>query len=95
MQFEWDDNKEKLNIAKHGIDFSTAALIFRDPMRIELYDETHSAYEDRYITMGRIDGVMVVIIVVYTHRSEVIRLISARKATAREERTYYDYTKED
>ena len=42
MQFEWDDNKEKINLSKHGIDFSTAALVFQDENRIEFYDEAHS-----------------------------------------------------
>ena len=47
MLFEWDDNKEKINIAKHGIDFSTAAHVFQDENRIEFFDEAHSEYEDR------------------------------------------------
>ena len=54
MQFEWDDQKEKINLVKHGIDFSTAALVFQDENRIELYDESHSTTEDRYITMNPI-----------------------------------------
>lgn len=52
MLFEWDDAKEKINISKHGIDFSTAALVFNDENRIEKYDELHSDSEDRYITIG-------------------------------------------
>ncbi|MGN1328586.1 MAG: BrnT family toxin, partial [Eubacterium sp.] len=44
MQFEWDDEKEKINIVKHGIDFSTAARVFKDENRIELYDEAHSEF---------------------------------------------------
>ena len=56
MLFEWDDVKEKINIAKHGIDFGTAALVFRDENRIEFYDEAHSTDEDRYITIGQING---------------------------------------
>ena len=47
MLFEWDDVKEKINIAKHGIDFGTAALVFQDENRIEFYDEAHSTDEDR------------------------------------------------
>lgn len=90
MLFEWDDTKEKKNIVKHGIDFSTAALVFRDENRIEFYDEAHSEYEDRYITIGRINGVAVVVMVVYTERGNAIRLISARKATNQERSAYYD-----
>ena len=57
MQFEWDDEKEKINIVKHGIDFTTAARVFKDQNRLEMYDEAHSDTEDRYITIGIIDGV--------------------------------------
>ena len=92
MQFEWDNEKEKINIIKHGIDFSTAAKVFKDENRIELYDETHSEFEDRYITIGTIGGIAYVVMVVYTEREEAIRLISARKATNQERRMYYDYS---
>lgn len=92
MQFEWNDEKEKINIEKHGIDFTTAAKIFKDENRIELYDEIHSEFEDRYVTIGTIGGVAYVVVVVYTERKEAIRLISARKATNQERRMYYDYS---
>lgn len=91
MQFEWDDEKEKINIIKHGIDFTTAARVFKDENRLELYDEAHSNVEDRYITIGLIDEVAYLVMVVYTEREEAIRLISARKATQKERRMYYDY----
>jgi len=90
MQFEWDDEKEKSNIKKHGIDFSTAALVFGDNNRIEKYDELHSINEDRYITIGRVSEVTVVVIVVYTEREALTRIISARLATKREEEAYYN-----
>lgn len=88
MEFEWDDDKEQINIKKHGIDFSTAALVFGDSNRTEKYDETHSDDEDRYITIGSIGGV-VIVMVVYTERSGVIRIISARTASRREREAYY------
>ena len=91
MQFEWDDEKEKINIIKHGIDFTTAARVFKDENRLELYDEAHSDFEDRYITIGLIDEIAYLVMVVYTEREEAIRLISARKATQKERRMYYDY----
>jgi uncharacterized protein (DUF4415 family) len=53
MLFEWDENKEKINISKHGLDFSTAALVFRDQNRLEWFDELHSDYEDRYTRSER------------------------------------------
>ena len=89
MQFEWDDEKDKINKLKHGIDFTTAARVFKDENRLELYDELHSDEEDRYITIGAIDGVTYIVMVVYTEREEAIRLISARKATKNERRMYY------
>lgn len=92
MRFEWDDNKEQINIAKHGINFTTAARVFEDENRLELYDEDHSDTEDRYITIGEINGVALIVFVVYTEREDAIRLISARKATKSERRAYYDYS---
>ena len=61
-----------------------------DENRIEVFDETHSLLEDRYITIGEINGIAVIVMVVYTERENAIRLISARKATKREWRLYYD-----
>ena len=90
MIFEWDDEKEKINIEKHGIDFSLAALVFEDENRIEIYDRIHSETEDRYITIGSINGTVVIIMVVYTERGDAVRLISARKATKQERRIYYN-----
>ena len=87
MNFEWDDEKNKINFAKHGIDFETAMLVFNDLQRIEIYDMEHSKEEDRYNTIGMGNDV---IFVVYTERKENIRLISARIATKTERSIYYD-----
>ena len=89
LQFEWDEEKEKINIAKHGIDFEIASHVFLDPNRLEYYDEKHSsACEDRYITIGYVSDVLTV---VYTYRSDSIRIISARIATKKEKEAYYGY----
>lgn len=53
---------------KHGLDFSTAAIIFHDVNRLEWFDERHSEQEDRYITIGEIGGTAVVVMVVYAER---------------------------
>lgn len=92
MQFEWDEQKNKSNLKKHGIDFETAARVFQDDERIEYYDAQHSLDEDRYITIGQIGAVTLIVTVVYTEREDAIRLISARKATDSERRRYCDYT---
>ena len=90
MKFEWDENKEKTNFIKYGIDFRTAALVFCVDFRIETFDEAHSNFEeDRYITIGMIHGTITVIMVVYTERADTIRIISARIATKREREAYY------
>lgn len=57
MKFEWDEEKNKKNIAKHGLNFQTAKYVFDDKNRIEFYDDNHSSYEDRYITIGLINKV--------------------------------------
>ena len=90
MHFEWDEEKEKRNIIKHGIDFSMAALVFYDENRLEWYDERHSDEEDRFITIGQIGNVTVILLVVYTDQGDAIRIISARKATKKERRQYDD-----
>ncbi|MBR3545802.1 MAG: BrnT family toxin [Oscillospiraceae bacterium] len=83
---EWDDNKNQINIRKHGISFETAALVFADEERIEYYDKLHSLEEDRYIVLGCVQGILYV---VYTMRGEAARLISARLATPTERKIYY------
>ncbi|MBD5129168.1 MAG: BrnT family toxin [Ruminococcaceae bacterium] len=90
MLFEWDTEKEKINVAKHGIDFETASRVFYDDNRLEKYDKEHSIDEDRYITIGEINGIALVVMVVFTERKSAVRIISARKATKREKEEYYD-----
>ena len=93
LLFEWDDQKEIINIKKHKIDFSTAAHIFSDDCRIEKFDGKHSNEEDRFKVIGAINGHLMVIVVSYTMRNnyKVIRLISARKAEKEERDKYYGY----
>ena len=83
---EWDENKNQLNIKKHGISFQTAALVFADEERIEYLDKLHSQTEERYVVLGCVQGILYV---VYTMRNEYARLISARMATAYERKIYY------
>lgn len=86
LRFEWDEDKARINFEKHGVLFETAAKVFADENRIEIYDEAHSIDEERYITIGLAGEVL---FVVYTERTSNIRLISARVATARERMVYY------
>lgn len=87
LNFEWDEEKAESNMIKHGISFETAAKVFLDENRIEIYDAVRSDIEeDRFITIGMADEVL---FVVYTERQSNIRLISARLANIRERRLYY------
>ena len=87
VQFEWDADKAALNLKKHGVRFETAAKVFCDENRIELYDSEHSTDEERYNTIGMVDNIL---FVVYTERKNRIRLISARPANRKERSLYYD-----
>ena len=87
MKFEWDEDKNALNITKHAISFEQACYVFSDPMYLEMYDFEHSVDEDRYIAIGMVNDVL---FVVFTERKDSIRIISARLATNTERRIYYD-----
>ena len=86
IHFDWDEDKECSKIKKHGIDFESASFVFLDENRIEIYDESHSDTEDRFITIGTVEEVLTV---VYTERNNSIRIISARCATKKEKERYY------
>jgi uncharacterized protein len=92
MRFEWDAQKAEFNLLKHKISFETAELVFGDPLAISIPDTEHSKNEERWITLGRAGGYDPLIIVSHIYRDdedeEVIRIISARTATAKERRQY-------
>lgn len=85
MSFEWDPNKAETNRKKHGIDFADAVIVLEDPQAITDDDPDHE--EARHITIG-MDASGRVLVVVYTWREDVIRIISARKATNYERKQY-------
>ena len=87
MQFEWDDGKAQVNLAKHGVSFDEAQTCFYDPEQIAFYDPEHSEDEDRELLIGHSDQGRL-LIVSYTLRESVVRLISARKAIRREAKIY-------
>ncbi|MCC5659556.1 BrnT family toxin [Nostoc sp. XA010] len=89
MKFEWDKNKNQQNIQKHGISFEEATEIF-DGVVFTSIDERYDYEEIREISIGSIQGI-VIITVAHTDKNGKIRLISARKATPKERRTYYEY----
>ena len=86
LNFEWDDEKYQINVKKHGIYFEDAARVFLDEFLIDDYDEEHSDDEDRIKVIGKVEKILVVI---YTERGEVNRIISARLANKKERNDYY------
>ena len=89
MQFEWDEDKNAANIAKHGVSFATAARIFDGPVFTAL-DDRRDYGEVRKNSIGQVDGILY-LVVTHTDRDERIRIISARPAK-RSERQRYDET---
>ena len=87
MKFEWDEEKNRLNIKKHGISFQDAVYIFSDPFALSIPDN-YSENEERWILLGK-NSSETLTIVVHTFRSgDITRLISARKATKHEQSGY-------
>ena len=85
MSYQWDPDKARSNLKKHGVSFADAVGVFEDENAITVQDEHER--EDRFSTIGR-DFLSRILVVVYTFRDIVIRIISARKATAREKKLY-------
>ena len=86
MRVTWDPEKAKLNRRKHGIRFSDAEGVLFDPYALTEEDQAADG-EQRYVTIG-LDSLSRVLVVVYTYRGDDIRLISARRATRKERRSY-------
>ena len=90
MRFEWDESKNRQNRRKHRVSFETAQRVFDDPHALSVLDRGVED-EERWQTLGDVGGI-VVLIVAHTlrnvHGEELVRIISARKATPRERSLY-------
>jgi uncharacterized protein len=86
--FEWDDGKAALNWRNHGVRFEMARDVFQDIFAIEWIDDRHGDMEQRFVTVGTVEGRL--LFVAYTLRGERIRIISAREAEPRERRRYHN-----
>ena len=87
LTFEWDSEKALANERKHGVLFDEAATAFGDPLSITISDPDHSDDEDRSILMGSTYRGRI-LVVVHTDRGDSVRIISARRATRTERRSY-------
>lgn len=86
-RFAWDRRRADANLRKHGISFDEASTVFDDPSFITVVDDEHSVDEERYITIG-VSSQRRLLMVAHTDHDGLIRIISAREATKKEERFY-------
>lgn len=89
MRFQWDTDKAKLNLNKHGVSFEEATTVFGDVLALTFVDPEHSQSETRFRTLG-LSNSQELLVVIHTEQLETIRIISARKAT-RNEREIYEH----
>lgn len=89
LHFEWDDEKAAANAKKHGISFEEAKSVFRDERAKLISDPDHSEDENRFVLLG-LSETLRLLVVCHCYRGEdyVIRIISARKATTKESKSY-------
>jgi uncharacterized DUF497 family protein len=92
MEFRWDENKNKQNIRKHSISFEDAAEVFDDPLHISILDKRFDYFDERWITIGSLKkGSIIVVGHLYyltENSDEIIKIITARKATKKEVKQY-------
>jgi uncharacterized DUF497 family protein len=89
IHFEWDESKNTLNLKKHSVSFEEAKSVFYDPYARLISDPEHSESEDRFIILGLSRNLNILVVChCYRKSDEVIRIISARKAT-KQESSYY------
>ena len=91
MTYEWDPVKAQANVKKHRVTFEEAASVFLDPSALTFWDPDRSEEEDREITIGR-SARQRVLFVAHAPRDGRVRIISARKATRKEQRHYEEAT---
>ncbi|MBL7176119.1 MAG: BrnT family toxin [Desulfobacteraceae bacterium] len=87
MQFEWDPEKAKLNLKKHGVSFEEVVTAFYDPLSATFDDPDHSVGEYRYMTIG-LSSRNRLLVVAHIERGKILRIISARLATAHERKRH-------
>ncbi len=91
IHFQWDQNKNLANFKKHKVSFEEARTVFYDENARLIPDPEHSTDEERFIILGISDKLKLLIVVhVYKENDDVIRIISARKATKSESKYYYE-----
>lgn len=90
-EFEWRRDKADANLRKHGISFAEASTVFADPLAVLISDPDHSVGEARYLVLG-LSNRRRLLVVAFTERPPLTRLISARPASRRERKQYEEET---
>ena len=89
MKFDWDQAKANANSKKHGVTFEEARTVFFDEFAVQFFDEDHSSEEERFLLLGlSSDAKLLLVCHCERERGNIIRIISARKATKREAAHY-------
>jgi uncharacterized DUF497 family protein len=88
MRFDWDPDKNELNIRNHGVSFEEAQETFFDPNALEEYDEEHSSDKERRFNLVGLSSRRLLIVVFIEIENETIRIISARKAGPPQRKAY-------
>lgn len=88
LKFRWDKAKERKNYRKHGVTFDLAKAVFNDVFALELLDDRRDYGEERSVIIGMVEGH--ILYAAYSERDDVIRMISAPRATKHEEQAYYE-----
>lgn len=88
IKFEWSLSKARSNLKKHGVSFDEAQTVFFDENAIQFFDSESSGEEERFLMLGLSENSRILLVCHCEREGEVIRIISARRATARERKHY-------
>jgi uncharacterized DUF497 family protein len=94
LRFEWDPRKDATNRSKHGVSFEEASSVFSDPLGLLVDDPRHSVGEQRHVLLGSSKQHRL-LAVMFTEREELIRVVSARKVTRRERKSYEEQQEQE
>ena len=89
VQYEWDEQKRRENLKRHGLDFRDAAKVYEHPVKMTI--DSRKRGEDRKIDIAPIEETLIVMTLVYIERGPVVRIISLRRASRKERSYYYEY----
>jgi uncharacterized DUF497 family protein len=93
LRFEWNESKAASNVTKHGVTFDEASTVFSDPLAVIFDDEEHSGEKVREIIIGHSVVERLLLVSFMERGDDIVRIISARRATRRERKDYEEGTR--